>query len=198
MEVKEGNLFCFTETSAKYCKDFKNLNVLGVFIPSEVEYSKYFNVLSFYPLWEKTFDLLNEFNLKKLVIIFSQEIAEKAMHISSKAKEKGIEIKPINIEKQIDVSLKLSKVLKDFDGIIIPIDKTYFDKDLIEMVVETAHRENKKVLAFLELFLDYGVDYVFEIELKEAVKEAFQILAKKQKKGLFEVSSFVIKKGGQK
>lgn len=198
-ELKEGVLFCLTDNSVNLCKGLKNLNVIGAFISKETEYARYFKVLSFYPNLDRFFDFLNEKNLKKLIIVFSYDSSEKAMHIFSKAKEKNLQVEPVKIEKILDISLKISKIIENYDGIIIPIDKTYFDKELIKELVKTAHSNEKKLISFLDLFLDYGIDYSFEIEPSVLANEAIKLIEKKEKAGLFEVSeiSFKERKGGK-
>lgn len=195
--LTEGIVFCLTDNSAKFCKDLKNQNVIGVFISNEIEYAKKFKVLSFYPNLDKFINILKELNLNKILIIFSDNSSEKAMHIFSKAKEKRIVIEALKVEKAIDVSFKILKVLKDYDAIIVPIDKTYFDKELIEMVSEASHKNGKKVIAFLDLFLDYGADYSFQPEIETIAKEAFNLINRKEDKGIFEITEITFKERGE-
>lgn len=192
-QIKEGIVFCLTDNAARFCKELKKLNVIGLFISREIEYSKNFKVLSFYPNLDNFFKTLKDLNLNKILIIFSTDSSEKALHIFAKAKEKGIKAESIKVENMADISFKVLKIIKDYDAILIPVDKTYFDKEIIKMLVEIAHKEEKKLIAFLDLFLSYGVDYSFQPDMNIFVKEAIELLNKRENKGIFEISEIFFK-----
>lgn len=199
-DIKEGVVFCLTDNSARLCKNLKNINSLGIFISKELEYSKFFKVISFYPSLEIFFDTIKDIGLKSLIIIYSSESSERALHFFAKAKEKNIKMEPVKVEKTIDISLKLAKIIENYEAIIIPVDKIYFDKEFLSAFVEFANSKGKKIISFLDLFLDYGAQFSFEIKPEDYIKEAIEVLSNGEKTGLYEVKkvSFKEKRGGKK
>lgn len=170
-EIKNASaFFAIGYEPANLIVDLRHPKKIGFFLPESQKFLKKMDVVSIYPEFSKVINFLKEKNYKNMLLLFSKGSASDAFLIHLKAKEMGANFDPFELNSIIDISQKFREKIQKADGLILTIDQTFYNEEILKMILKEALEKNKLVFSFLKSFLKYGVNGVFYAEMEEIAK----------------------------
>lgn len=192
---KDDYVFIFGSGSMDLVKGIKAKKIYGLLIPEPQAYLNYAQIISIYPDFRKLSSIFKSKGYEKLIFLFTENSSWTSFYFSMIAREEKLTILSLQVSTPINLISSLSKEINKYDGIIIPIDLKFLEKDFFKMILNEARKNKKEIFSFLKLYIDYGADVIFYIDENDYASHFNEIFNMPYSKGLSEAKKFSVLKG---